>query len=393
MPTVWFSLKKSLNCTDPQDVYDPKGTSGNRSGSIVNHFKDVVLGSKRFMRNGSSSPSSIASEDFCNNMPKEAMMLSNSAGFETKIMNRRTKSMRPMAHGVETKIVNRRTKSMKPMTRGSVLITPEKNLPSSVSSRRKVSAPVFQDPEAQMSNEVCICLECSQHCMSAQGLQSHQLTNHGVTELKEGDSTRTIVEIIFKSSWLNSGIEYGKIERVLRVNNTQKALAIYEEYRETVMNKASKLPKKHPRCLADGNEMLRFHGTTIMCSLGTMELTTLCTSLECNVCNIIRTGGLLSKGLAKGKGIYTTSTSLRAHKSINLCEENLTKFPVKRAMLVCRVIAGRVHKPLNNYDETVSSVPAGFDSVAGDGGVDSKFEELYVSNPRAVLPCFFVVYA
>jgi len=76
------------------------------------------------------------------------------------------------------------------------------------------------------------------------------------------------MEIIFKSSWLNSGIEYGKTERVLRVNNTQKALAIYEEYRETVMNKASKLPKKHPRCFADGNEMLRFHGSGTLKKFG-----------------------------------------------------------------------------------------------------------------------------
>lgn len=376
MPTIWLSLKKSLDCrSDPQDVYDPRSTKGNRSRSMANQFRDAFRGSKRFMHNGNSSPCSIASDEFSNNyMSKESMMLKNSAVFETKIMNGGSKNMRPI-------------------TQGSLLINPAKHLAPSVASYRKASAPVFYNPEAQIFNEASICLKCSQRCMDAQVLQSHYLTNHGVTELKEGDSTRTIVEIIFKSCWLGSEIECGKIERVLKVNNTRKTLARYEEYRETVKSKASKLAaKKHPRCLADGNELLRFHGTTIMCSLGTKGLSTLCTFLECNVCNIIRTG-FLSKGLSKGKGIYTASTSLRAHKSSNLCEDRLMNFPVKRAMLVCRVIAGRVHKPLNNYNETASSVPVGFDSVAGDAGVDSKLEELYVSNPRAVLPCFFVIYS
>ena len=55
-------------------------------------------------------------------------------------------------------------------------------------------------------------------------------------------------------------------------------------------------------------------------------------------------------------------------------------------MLVCRVIAGRVKKKqdLDAVDE--------FDSVAGLSGVYSNLDELFVFNPKAILPCFVVVY-
>ena len=78
------------------------------------------------------------------------------------------------------------------------------------------------------------------------------------------------------------------------------------------------------------------------------------------------------------------------------------------AMLVCRVIAGRVQKPAaSGVLDTV-----GFDSVAGGDtsvastssshyslteaaavGLHSRFEELTVFSPRAILPCFVVLYS
>ncbi|KAJ8438314.1 hypothetical protein Cgig2_018794 [Carnegiea gigantea] len=46
--------------------------------------------------------------------------------------------------------------------------------------------------------------------------------------------------------------------------------------------KASKPPnKKHPRCLADGNELLRFYGTTMACSLGLAGSSSLCVLEKC----------------------------------------------------------------------------------------------------------------
>lgn len=71
---------------------------------------------------------------------------------------------------------------------------------------------------------------------------------------------------------------------------------------------------------------------------------------------------------------------------------------VKRAMLVCRVVAGRVGCDAGYVDKEDS----GFDSVVvgkGPGaarGVVVRLDEedeLLVFNPRAVLPCFVIVYA
>lgn len=58
---------------------------------------------------------------------------------------------------------------------------------------------------------------------------------------------------------------------------------------------------------------------------------------------------------------------------------------VKRAMLVCRVIAGRVG---SDSDDEMDKTDGGFDSVMAHGE-----SELVVFNPRAVLPCFVIVYS
>lgn len=77
----------------------------------------------------------------------------------------------------------------------------------------------------------------------------------------------------------------------------------------------------------------------------------------------------------------TTATSGKAHDKAGVAEDGNEK----RAMLVCRVIAGRVKKNMEgNIDE--------YDSVAGAVGVYSNLDELYVSNPKAILPCFVVIY-
>lgn len=93
IPTVWFSLKKSLHCkTEPSEVHDPKTrkqlssiltkkTGGGRSGcsrSIAN-LKDVIHGSsKRHMEKPPScSPRSIGSSEFLNPITHE-VILSNS---------------------------------------------------------------------------------------------------------------------------------------------------------------------------------------------------------------------------------------------------------------------------------------------------------------------------
>lgn len=207
-----------------------------------------------------------------------------------------------------------------------------------------------------------------------------------VTELVEGDSSRKIVEMICGSSWSKAEGRAVRIERVMKVHNMQKSLGRFEDYREAVKIKASKLPKKHPRCLADGNELLRFFATYLACSLG-FASSSLCASDKCNVCRIIRNGFSTKRDEAKGGvGVFTASTSGRALESI---ETNVDDPTLRKVLIVCRVIAGRVHRPLDNLHEIIGQT--GFDSLAGKVGLYSNVEELYLLSPKALLPCFVVV--
>lgn len=209
----------------------------------------------------------------------------------------------------------------------------------------------------------------------------------------EGDSSRKIVEIICRTSWLKSENQCGRIDRVLKVHNMQKTLARFEEYRETVKIRASKLQKKHPRCLADGNELLRFHGTTVACGLGINGSTSLCTAEKCCVCRIIRSGFSEKREKDKGVGVFTASTSGRAFESILVKEgeDGEERTTVRKVLIVCRVIAGRVHRPVENVEEVNGLLMSGFDSLAGKVGLYTNVEELYLLNPRALLPCFVVI--
>ncbi|RVW51154.1 hypothetical protein CK203_078109 [Vitis vinifera] len=113
-----------------------------------------------------------------------------------------------------------------------------------------------------------------------------------------------------------------------------KTISKFEEYRDSNKTKATKLPKKHPRCVADGNERLRFHCTTFVCSIGLNGSSNLCNSIpSCNICSIIKNGFKVAGGVP-GKRILTTATSGKARDSARMSSPNGN---VKRAMLVCRV--------------------------------------------------------
>jgi hypothetical protein len=190
------------------------------------------------------------------------------------------------------------------------------------------------------------------------------------------------------------------------------------------------------RCVADGNELLRFFATSLSCCLGDNGCTNLCSLPDCNVCNIIRWGFVNQRG----KGIYTTATSGRAHQdfiskqepeNLQLLElqdqqqheqqpppplppqqKNLIKTrnfwsthlgkcknkthemklkmklmlkmkkkkqlqPEQYGMFVCRVIAGRIQKLASDQKlpalPAFSLLPKGYDSVAHE----------YYSSPGA----------
>ncbi|KAL0398711.1 UNVERIFIED_CONTAM: hypothetical protein Sradi_2214400 [Sesamum radiatum] len=113
----------------------------------------------------------------------------------------------------------------------------------------------------------------------------------------------------------------------------------------------------------------------------------LCTSDKCRVCRILRYGFSTKKELSDGIGVFTASTSGRAFDSIQVSDGNPS---LRKALIVCRVIAGRVHRPVENIQDMVGQ--SGFDSLAGKVGVHSSIEELYLLSPRALLPCFVVIY-
>ncbi|XP_019182368.1 PREDICTED: uncharacterized protein LOC109177439 [Ipomoea nil] len=261
---------------------------------------------------------------------------------------------------------------------GSFRAMPFRKLSGCYECRMVVDPVLGMTRDPSLRTTISSCPVCGEIFMKPENLELHQSVRHAVSELGPEDTSRNIVEIIFQSSWLKKDTPICKIDRILKVHNTPRTISRFEDYREATKAKANKLAKKHPRCIADGNELLRFHCTTFVCSLGVNASSNLCNSIpNCNVCAVIKNGFKVAEDVA-GKGILTTATSGRAHDSARVADE-------KRAMLVCRVIAGRVKKNMEGSLEE-------YDSVAGAAGVYSNLDELYVFNHRAILPCFVVIY-
>ncbi|KAL6979723.1 hypothetical protein U1Q18_021379 [Sarracenia purpurea var. burkii] len=180
-------------------------------------------------------------------------------------------------------------------------------------------------------------------------------------ELHENHPSRNVVEIIFHTSWESKALS-GKVEMVFKIQNLSRTMTRFEEYREMVKSHAVSGVamdggcEDQARCVADGNEVMRFHclGPTSGC-LGS------------------EAGGGGAWALRGRKGaICMFSESGGAHESAGGGRG-------RRAMLVCRVIAGRVRKK-TGFERIV------FDSVMGDNG------ELVLFDSRAVLPCFVIIY-
>ncbi|XP_020223808.1 uncharacterized protein LOC109805926 [Cajanus cajan] len=243
-----------------------------------------------------------------------------------------------------------------------------------------------------LRNDIFPCTACGEIFQKPHLLETHQTLKHAVSDLPGSDPGHNIVQIIFKSGWPESK-PFPNVTRVLKIHNSPKILAKFEEYREAVKAKAARhgalTRRPDERCIADGNELMRFHCSTFLCSLGHNGDSSICSQQFCNVCGIIKSGFS-----SKLDGIATLSTSWRAHVAIPEDLEREFRFMnVKRAMLVCRVIAGRVGSDLDEAEKE----DGGFDSVMarGESGVYTRLdeEELLVFNPRALLPCFVIVYS
>ncbi|XP_062172029.1 uncharacterized protein LOC133877654 [Alnus glutinosa] len=276
------------------------------------------------------------------------------------------------------------------------IIPPETYL-SDAGGRRKQSGSCLEsdisadNPFFPLRNDIFPCTACGEIFPKPQLLEQHQAIIHALSELVDGDSSKNIVRIIFKTGWTDNQ-KTPKIHRILKIHNCPKILTRFEEYRELVKAKAARngaVRRRDERCIADGNELLRFHCSTFLCDLGVDGNSSICSQQYCSVCGIIKSGFS-----PKLDGISTLSTSWRAHVAIpEEIEEEFRFMNVKRAMLVCRVVAGRIGC---ESDEDMDKEDGGFDSVVGRGGSGAHTrvdeEELLVFNPRAVLPCFVIVY-
>lgn len=233
-------------------------------------------------------------------------------------------------------------------------------------------------------------------------MEQHQAFKHAVSELFDDEPGKNIVRIIFQTGWPHDIVKNPMIYRVMKIHNSPKILTRFEEYREVVKAKATRYGRRidesgadlhirhwDERCIADGNEHLRFHCATFLCDLGQNGNSSICSHQYCSVCGIIRVGFS-----TKMDGISTFSTSYKGHMALpEDIEEEFRFMHVKRAMLVCRVIAGRV----GCDPEVADKDDPGYDSLVGrepcatQTRLDDE-DELIVFNPRAVLPCFVIAY-
>ncbi|KAD3336476.1 hypothetical protein E3N88_31995 [Mikania micrantha] len=246
-------------------------------------------------------------------------------------------------------------------------------------------------PIRNENREIHPCSNCGEIFQKPGLLEQHRSIKHAVCELSDDDPGKNVVRIIFESGWKGKPLN---IYRVLKIHNSPMILTRFEEYRESVKSKAARhggSRRRDERCIADGNEQLRFHCTTFLCDLGQNGNSSICTHQYCSVCGIIGSGFS-----PKLDGISTSSNSWRAHVAVpEDIEDEFQFMNVKRAMLVCRVIAGRVgcDPGIGDKDDP------GYDSLIGrePGVVQTRIEEeeddeLIVFNPTAVLPCFVIVY-
>lgn len=282
---------------------------------------------------------------------------------------------------------------LSPMSPSSISVTP---VPCSPQATRQLSR------SFAARGDLFPCKVCGEVLSKPQQLELHQAMKHSLSELSHVDSSMNIIRMIFLAGWSSDGAAGGPpaVRRILRIHHNPRALSRFEEYRDLVRARAVRRcagsgtatagAVVEERCIADGNERLRFHCSTMLCSLGAGGV---CGSPYCCTCTILRHG--FAGKQADVDGIATYSSGWAAHASLpDDVEREFVFLQVRRAMLVCRVVAGRVvHGDAAGDDDKVtydSMVPV---PPAGGGRRGEDDAELLVFNPRAVLPCFVILYS
>ncbi|KAE8671644.1 Ribonuclease P family protein, putative isoform 1 [Hibiscus syriacus] len=127
-----------------------------------------------------------------------------------------------------------------------------------------------------------------------------------VSNLCQKDPAFRVVEAMFDSGW--DGKAGPKIEKILKINHNIGVLKRFEEYMEITKSKSANISRK---LAVDGNELLRFHGATVTCSLGNNELSRICSKESCGVCRMVRL-----VGSAGEESVASSNDSRRAHRRV-----------------------------------------------------------------------------
>lgn len=207
-----------------------------------------------------------------------------------------------------------------------------------------------------------------------------------------------VVEAIFRSGW-GKGIGV-TVEKILKVNHSRDAIESFEEYRQMVKSKAKKEERVRStvryweRLVGDGNEHLMYDGGVIGCSLGWDEGDlSVCREKWCGVCRVISSSNSVER---EGEAVLMWGSSWGAHEKVGNAAAAANPPPrsspaARRGIVLCKVIAGRVvgaHRLMVGGGEK----GGGFDSVVRTGG-DHPVQELRVLNPKAILPCYVIIYS
>jgi len=146
---------------------------------------------------------------------------------------------------------------------------------------------------------------------------------------------------------------------------------------------AASNPPRHNQA-GIGNTCRRFHGTHLLCNLGTSS-TDPCTNPKCRVCSILRSGFLIKKSganfgwLRYGNGLYFSATSSKAYDYGN-----------QRAIFVCNVVVGRPHRAATDMPN-LTEPPQGMDSVVGDTKSGLNYDEVVVYKEEAADPLYLII--
>jgi hypothetical protein len=194
----------------------------------------------------------------------------------------------------------------------------------------------------------------------------------------------------FVQSW-SGGTAVPTVQRIYQVRNTESAYRAYSSHFQQV-----------------GNEVRRFHGTSMKCSFGIHQTEGPCSDPDCRVCRICEIsfditragGGRLTQNfgyLRYGPGLYFSKSPNKSHDYAADSKRHVAGVGNTRVMFLCRVALGRtlLTDAAAMDDTEVTNSRCTHDSVTGlttsDGG-QLNFEENVVYSSAAALPSYVIIY-